>query len=188
MSQRFLAAIGGSAGVLEPLRAFFDHTPSDQLSYVILRHLAPTHQSQLKQILRKHSRLEIIEVDRDMPLEKNKIYLMPPDKYLVISNETFHLVERNAQGPNRAVDIFFQSMAWDHGAKSIAVVLSGAGTDGTAGAKYVKEAGGMVIAQHPSSCEYPSMPMHVIESGSADELAFPQDMPAIIRKHIKEHD
>lgn len=172
--------------MLTPLTAFFDHTPNDQVSYVILRHLSPTYQSQLKHILKKHSLLEIIEVDYDMPLEGNKIYLMPPNKYLVISNEIFHLVERNAKGPNKAVDVFLQSMAWEHGNKSIAIILSGAGSDGTKGAGYVKEAGGMVIAQVPASCEYPSMPAHVIESDNADIIALPEDMPDIIQKHIQQ--
>jgi len=185
MSERFIAAIGGSAGVLNPLKTFFDHTPSDQVSYVILRHLSPTHQSALKQILERHSKLEIIEVDHDMPLGKNKIYLLPPDKYMVIANETLHLVDRNTEGPNRAVDVFLQSMAWEHGDKSIAIILSGAGSDGAKGAQYVKEAGGMVIAQAPESCEYASMPSRVIESGNADTTALPEEMPSIIMKHIK---
>lgn len=185
MSDRFIAAIGGSAGVLEPLKTFFDHTPVDEISYVILRHLSPTHESVLKQILEKHSRLEIIEVDHDMPLDRNKIYLLPPDKYMVIANEILHLVERNDQRPNRAIDVFMQSMAWEHGEKSIAVILSGAGSDGSKGAQYVKEANGFVIAQYPVSCEYPSMPLHVIQSGSADVIALPEDMASIIQKHIK---
>lgn len=184
LSERYVAAIGGSAGLLEPLKTFFDHTPIDSVSYVILRHLARDYQSALKQILSRHSKLEIVEVDKDMPLEKNKIYLLPSDKYMIIANEKFHLVDRNETGPNRAIDIFLQSMAWDMKDHAIAVILSGAGSDGARGAQFVKEAGGMVIAQEPSSCEHASMPSKVIESGNADHTVFPHQMPGIILKHV----
>ena len=72
MSERYIAAIGGSAGALEPLKSFFDHTPNDNVSYVILRHLPPSYQSLLKDILSKHSLLEIIEVVDEMRLEKKQ--------------------------------------------------------------------------------------------------------------------
>lgn len=172
--------------MLEPLKTFFDHTPNDRISYVILRHLSRTHQSMLKEILQKHSKLEIIEVQHEMPLEKNKIYLLPSDKYMIISNETFHLVNRNETGPNRAIDVFMQSMAWDMKDHSIAVILSGAGTDGARGAQFVKEAGGMVIAQSPSSCEHSSMPSAVIGNGDADHTLLPHQMPEIIMKHVQQ--
>lgn len=172
--------------MLEPLKTFFDHTPNDRVSYVILRHLSPNYQSMLKQILSKHSKLEIVEVEHDMPLEKNKVYLLPSDKYMIISNEKFHLVDRNETGPNRAIDVFLQSMAGDMKDHSIAVILSGAGTDGARGAQFVKEAGGMVIAQEPSSCEYASMPAKVIENGDADHTVLPHEMPKIIVKHVEQ--
>lgn len=58
-----------------------------------------------------------------MPMEKNKVYLLPSDMCMVISNNTFHLVDRNTEGLNRAVDVFLQSMVWDHADKSIAIIL-----------------------------------------------------------------
>ena len=186
MSARYVVALGGSAGVLDPLKKFFDHTPNDSVSYVILRHLSPTHHSMLKQILSKHSKLDIIEAQDEMALETNKVYLLPADKYLVISNEVFHFVDRNTTGPNRAIDVFLQSLAWDSKDHSIAVIFSGAGTDGAAGARYVKEAGGLVIAQEPSSCEHASMPLKVIETGSAHHTVLPQQMPEIILRHVQQ--
>jgi two-component system CheB/CheR fusion protein len=182
--ERYIAAIGGSAGVLEPLKIFFDHTPVDQVSYVVLRHLDPSYQSALKQILTRHSRLEIVEATNEMKLEPNKIYLLPSNKYMLLSNNVFYMIDRT-EGPNRAVDIFLKSMAWDMGNRGIAVILSGAGMDGTKGAKYVKEAGGMVIAQTPSSCEHPSMPRNVIESGNADHTLHPSQMPAVIQDYVQ---
>jgi two-component system, chemotaxis family, CheB/CheR fusion protein len=186
MNALFVVAVGGSAGVLEPLKEFFDHTPNDSVSYVILRHLSPSYHSMLKQILTRHSRLEIIEVEHEMALEKNKVYLLPSDRYLVLSNKMFQFVARNKTGPNRAIDVFLQSMAWDLKQRSIAVILSGAGTDGAVGARHVKEAGGLVIAQEPSSCEHASMPLKVIRAGSADHTVLPQQMPEIILRHVQQ--
>lgn len=169
---------------MEPLKTFFDHTPNDQVSYIILRHLPPAHQSALKQILTRHSRLEVIEAADGMRLEINKVYLPPSHKYLVIEHDIFHLVDRPETGPNRAVDVFMQSLAWGYGTHAIGVILSGAGNDGVKGTKYIKEAGGMTIAQEPSSCEHASMPDNAIRAGNIDYTALPHNMPGIILRHV----
>jgi len=186
LKKRYITAIGGSAGALDPLKIFFDHTPNDQVTYVVVRHLSPTYKSVLKKILDKHSRLEIIEVEDGMLLENNKVYLPPSDKYMVLEQGVFHLLERQ-EGPNRAIDTFMKSVAWNIGDRSIAVILSGAGSDGVKGAEFVKNAGGLVIAQLPESCEHASMPAHAIKSGNVDYVVLPSQMPRIILDHVQSH-
>ena len=87
--------------------------------------------------------------------------------------------------PNWAINIFFESLANYKKDKTIAVVLSGSGTDGSLGAAAIKQAGGMVIAQDPASCDHSSMPLNVINKGLADFVLLPGEMPAVIQEYIE---
>lgn len=109
-TEHYIVAIGGSAGSLEPLIAFFDHTPLDSAAYIILRHLPKDSQSQLKLLLDRHSQLSIIEVAGSTPVEANNVYIAPSYKHLIIEDQRLHLVERPT-GPNRSIDLFFHSLA-----------------------------------------------------------------------------
>lgn len=105
-----------------------------------------------------------------MTIKAGKLYLRPRD----IKNLY----------PNWSINVFFESLALDRGNKGIAVVLSGAGSDGTHGITYIKNAGGMVIAQNPESCEYNSMPNNAIRTGLVDYILLPYQMPEIILNYV----
>jgi two-component system, chemotaxis family, CheB/CheR fusion protein len=184
----YIIAIGSSAGGLTPLKAFFDYTPSDQVSYVLLSHIAINYKSELKEILKRHSSINIQEVVDQMPIEKNTIYLLPSNKMMVMEDGRFFLMARGQAPlyPNWAINIFMQSMAADRKDKCIAVILSGSGSDGTTGASAIKNAGGMVIAQDPDSCEHPSMPESAIHAGIVDHILLPEQMPSVIHDYITE--
>jgi two-component system CheB/CheR fusion protein len=185
-SNKFIVAIGSSAGGLKPILTFFDSTPNDHATYIIVRHLQPDFKSLMADILKKHSKLEIHEAKNGILVEQDKIYLQPSDMYMTIVGNHLYLQPRNnfPSYPNISVDIFLQSLAEAKGDEGIAVILSGRGSDGTKGASLVKQAGGMVIVQEPNSCEYNSMPLSVINSGSVDYQLLPEEMPNTILNHI----
>jgi two-component system CheB/CheR fusion protein len=186
LTPHYIVAIGGSAGSLEALTVFFDHTPIDHVSYVIVRHLPEDYHSQLKAILKQHSKLRLVNVTSPTKLQNNTVYIGPNDKDLIVENNVLQLVEKNAKGPNLCVDRFFKSLSSQPiGKRVIAVVLSGSGSDGTAGIRFIKEAGGTVIAQDPLSCTFKYMPQHAIESGYVDHIAAPAQIPTIIHQYIK---
>jgi two-component system CheB/CheR fusion protein len=186
MGAKFVVAIGSSAGGLSPLTSYFDFTPHDQATYVILRHLPLDYKSQLQEILDRHSKLTICEATHGMPIKKDTIYMSPSDMYLTIKDDHLFLQSRTGTKlyPNWSIDIFLKSLAEAKGKFSIAVILSGAGTDGTIGAGLIKEAGGMVVAQNIASCQHSSMPRHAIESGDVDHELLPLEMPGVILQHI----
>jgi two-component system CheB/CheR fusion protein len=187
LTQQFIIAIGGSAGSVEALKDLFDHTPCDHASYIIIRHLPKAYKSQLKSVLRDHSQLRIVDVAGPVPVENNTIYIAPSEKTLVMNDGTLHLVPREVAAGNRAVDVFFESLAGQAiGERAIAVVLSGGGFDGTEGARFIKEAGGVVIVQDPDSCILRFMPLNVIESGCADFIGTPSEIPAIISDYVQQ--
>ena len=183
-ANHFIIAIGGSAGAVEALMEFFDQTTAGQASYIIIRHMPENYLSQLKDILKHHTSLSIVNVDRIMSMKINTVFIGPSDRDLVIQGGRLRLVKKKTAGAHHPVDLFFQSLAdCAIDKKAIAVVLSGIGSDGTKGVRYIKNAGGMVIAQTPASCRYDQMPQYAIDSGFVDYIETPSNMPGIIRAY-----
>lgn len=186
MSNKFIVAIGSSAGGLAPMTSYFDFAPHDQATYIILRHLPIDYKSQLQQILERHSKLTIIEATNDVLVEKDTVYMPPSSMYMTIKNDRLYLSPRIKESgyPNWSIDVFLESLAKAKGKFGIAIILSGAGTDGSKGVTFIKEAGGMVVAQNIASCEHSSMPRHAISTGNVDYELIAADMPPVILQHI----
>ena len=136
-------------------------------------HLEPNYTSELAEILGRKTQMPVQQVNRKVPLEPNKIYVIPPNRRLLITDHeiaTFSFDE--PRGKRSPIDQFFRSLADQHG-DGFAVVLTGAGSDGTVGAKAIKEAGGLILVQDPNEAEYPSMPRSAIATGVADVVCCP---------------
>ncbi|MEO7292945.1 MAG: chemotaxis protein CheB, partial [Ginsengibacter sp.] len=182
-----IIAIGASAGGLEELNLFFDCTPIDSVSYIIVQHLSPDFRSRMVEIIARHSKLEVKEAGNNMPVESNKIYVIPHDKFMTVSGNRFCLTNKDKmKGPHLTINTFFNSMAADYGKKAIGVILSGMGSDGSEGIKTIKNAGGMVIARNPETSEFPSMPSHAIKTGVVDFILDPELMPDAIEDYVKQ--
>lgn len=187
-SDHFIIAIGASAGGLEAIHEFFDNMPSNgHLSFVIIQHLSPDYKSLLVELVAKHTNMKVVEAKQDMLVEGNCVYVIPNDKLLTIKDERLQLTEKNFEkAPNTAIDTFLKSLAEDQGAKAIAVILSGTGTDGTKGIAAIQHGGGMVLVQDPISAKFDGMPNSAISSGYVDYILAPELMPEEIFNYIKE--
>lgn len=180
-----IIAIGASAGGLEELNTFFDHTPLDGIAYVIVQHLSPDFKSHIVELLSKHSKLLVKEAENKMLVKTNVVYLIPNNKYLTIKSGYLFLTAKDkGKGPNLTVNTFFNSLAADCGKKAIGVILSGLGSDGTEGILAIKDAGGMAIARNPETSSFSSMPFNAITTGVIDYVLEPQDMPQAIEDYI----
>ncbi|MCO5948047.1 chemotaxis protein CheB [Mucilaginibacter flavidus] len=181
-----IIAIGASAGGMEEINSFFDHTPLDGVSYVIVQHLSSDFKSRMVELLAKHSKLVVEEAKNGMQVKSNQVYLIPSDKFMTISDDTLYLTgKEKSPGPHLTINTFFNSLAADCGTKAIAVVLSGLGSDGTQGIKAIKKAGGMVIARNPETAEFASMPSNAIATGMVDFILEPELMPGTIEDYVK---
>ena len=131
-----IVGIGASAGGLEALEFFFSHVPAEcNMAFVVIQHLDPTHKSIMSSLLKKYTAMEIAEISDGMRVEKNKVYLAPPDHNIAIIEDTLHhITPEKIHGMNLPIDYFFRSLAQDRGERSIGVILSGTGSDGTHGA------------------------------------------------------
>jgi two-component system CheB/CheR fusion protein len=185
MEKKYLIALGASAGGVHALTEFFDNTLPDSVSYVITTHLYPHQRSMLTEIIQRHSSMEVFEVENEMEIQPNIVYVMPEDKVMSILDGKLILTKRDLSiKVNMAIDIFFNSLAKDTIFKKIAVILSGMGVDGTKGVKMIADAGGYVIAQSPVSAGEDSMPVSVIQAGYVNEILHPKQMPQAIINYV----
>jgi two-component system CheB/CheR fusion protein len=184
--QQYVVGIGASAGGLEAITEFFDHLPEDtQASFVIVQHLSPDHKSLMGELLAKHTAMTVSLAGEGMLLRPNCVYLIPNRNTMTIRQGKLRLSDKiPSNQPNLAVDIFFTSLAQDKGPKAIGVILSGTGSDGTKGIEAIKEEGGLVLVQDPSSAKFDGMPNSAIASGLADAVLPPNAMPECIAQHL----
>ncbi|MFA5214459.1 chemotaxis protein CheB [Sulfuricurvum sp.] len=176
-----IVAIGASAGGLAAFEAFFSSMRSDvatDIAFVLIQHLSPDHKSLLTDIIRHYTQMEVFEVEDGMRVVANCVYVIPPNREMAIHGGYLQLFEPSApHGQRLPIDFFFQSLAQDQHERSIAIVLSGTGSDGTKGIAAIKSEGGIVLAQELDSAEYDGMPHSAIETGLVDYILTPDQMP-----------
>ncbi|MEZ4525112.1 MAG: chemotaxis protein CheB [Desulfobacterales bacterium] len=176
-----IVGIGASAGGLAAFEAFFSAMPADTdpgMAFVLVQHLAPDHKSILTNLIRQYTRMKVFEVEDGMDVQPNCAYIIPPNRDMAFLNGRLQLLEPSApRGHRMPIDFFFRSLAHDQRDRSICIVLSGTGSDGTLGLRAVKGEGGMVMAQTPESAEYDGMPRSAIATGLVDYELAPAEMP-----------
>jgi two-component system CheB/CheR fusion protein len=177
-----IVGVGGSAGGFEAASEFLQHLPAKNgMAFVIVQHLDPHHTSKLAALLGRVTHMPVMEVERTTTPEPNTVYVQPPNKCLVCKNGTLVLIRRTKQ-LNVAIDQFFESLAEEHGSRAIGVVLSGTGTDGTAGLRAIKAAGGLTFAQDPLTAKFDPMPRSAIRAGFVDAVLAPRELAKEIHR------
>ncbi len=167
-----IVGIGASAGGLAAFEAFFSSIPANTepgMAFVLVQHLAPDHKSLLTEIIQRHTSMPVFEVEDGMIVQPNCIYIIQPNCNMALQNGTLQLLDISKTDRLRLpIDFFFRSLAQDQHERAIGVILSGAGSDGTQGARVIKGECGMVMAQSPESIEFDSMPSSAIATGLVD--------------------
>jgi two-component system CheB/CheR fusion protein len=162
---KHLVVIGASAGGIEALSALVAAMPSEfPAPIVIAQHISPHRVSSLAEILARRAPLPVRTVNSHEPLEPGVIFVVPPDRDVVITDNGVRVHQEDGTGPRPSVDLLFRSAAEAFGEGLIAVILSGSGSDGAAGAREVKATGGTVIVQNPDSASFPGMPLSLAPS------------------------
>jgi len=173
-----IVVIGASAGGLQAFESFLTDLPRE-FSFAIIyqQHFSTTHKSLLPELL--HNRrpdLEFEEIAEGSLLQSGHVYLHPPDKMIHVERGTIHITSADDRHRKLPIDELLISLAENEENEIIAVILSGAGTDGARGVRAVKSAGGIVLAQDPATAEYSSMPQAAINTGQVDAVLPPSDM------------
>ncbi len=182
-----VVGIGASAGGLAAFRKFFSNMPADSgLAFVLIPHLDPSHESLMVDLLARSTAMAVVEAEEDTPVEADRVYILPPNKYMTISGGKLHLtgpVERG--GLQTSIDLFLRSLAEDRQEQAIGIVLSGTGAHGTLGLKAIKANGGMAMVQDPGTAEYDSMPRSAIATGQSDYILPPEQMPQALMRYVQ---
>ncbi|HEA19487.1 MAG TPA: chemotaxis protein CheR [Pricia antarctica] len=183
----YVVAIAASAGGLDAINDFFENVPLDtNLSFVLIQHLSPDYKSMMPELLTKHTKLNVSKVINETVVKPNCVYTIPADKNITISGGKLFLQDRGKPKTlNLPANIFLKSLASDQKERSVAVILSGTGSDGTLGIESIKEQGGMVIAQDPQTAAFDSMPKSIIATGLTDFILPPSEMPNTIVNYVK---
>lgn len=168
-----IVGIGASAGGLEALEQFFAKMNTDSgMAFVVIQHLDPTHKGMMPELLQHFTDMEVIQAKDGLKAKPDCVYVIPPNKSMSVLNGTLHLFSPiESRGLRLPVDYFFHSLAEDYQEKSIGIILSGMGADGSAGVRAIKEKGGVVLVQDPETAKYSGMPHSAVEAAVADIVA-----------------
>jgi two-component system, chemotaxis family, CheB/CheR fusion protein len=163
-----VAAIGASAGGLEALTALVARLAPAELAFIVLQHLAPSHESLLTEILRRDALIPVVTATDGVHVAAGTIYVAPPGFDVILDDGALRLRPPLDELPRRSIDRLFRSLASDLGELAIGVVLSGVGNDGTLGLRAIKLAGGITLAQDPSTAGQAGMPQSALDAGYID--------------------
>ncbi|WP_187430396.1 Protein-glutamate methylesterase/protein-glutamine glutaminase [Roseobacter fucihabitans] len=180
-----IIGIGSSAGGLEAIRELVATLPTDlQVAYVVVQHMSPHHKSLMTELVARQTSLAVRDVKDGCRPEPNVIYVTPPKTDVVYDAGKLCLVDPSHEvaTPKPSVDRFLSSLADEHGEKSMAIILSGTGTDGAYGVQAIREAGGITIAQDTESAKYDGMPMAAMQTGCVDLVLRPFEIGTHLQK------
>ncbi len=184
-----LVAIGASAGGLNAIeRVFARMPPGLDAAFVLIQHLSPHHRSYMDDIMRRRTLLTVIVAEDGMKPRPDSLYLLPPGHEMAYADGALRLraVTNDDAGHGRLpIDTFFRSLAKADDVAPILVVLSGTGSDGTAGIVAAKQADAFVIAQDESSAQFSGMPHSAVETGLVDEVCPPEEVGAVIAARLQ---
>jgi two-component system chemotaxis response regulator CheB len=182
-------AIVASAGGVTAISRVLEELPVDlEAAVIVVMHLLPEHRSVLSQLLGRKTAMHVKTAENGDEIAAGRVYVAPPDVHLILdsggrlrldTSPPVHYVRPSA-------DVLLGSLAGACGGNCMAVVLTGTGTDGAAGAKAVKLAGGHVLVQDPDSSEHGGMPRAAIAAGAADSVISLGEVATAIVAYVSE--
>jgi two-component system, chemotaxis family, CheB/CheR fusion protein len=173
-----VVAIGASKGGIEAYVELFRNLPTDTgMSFIVLPHLSADHESDLTAILAAHCAMAVRKIAHGTRPEPNTVHVLPAGQQATIERGGFQLRQRpaNERAP-MPIDEFFRALASDQKNRAVAVILSGADSDGALGLKAVKGEGGIAIVQDPETAAAQDMPRAGILADHVDVILPPAEI------------
>jgi len=180
-----LVMIGGSAGSLQVILDLVKRLDGEfDFSIVLVVHRKAQSTSILPTLLQQFSILDVIEAEDKTEIMNNRIYIAPADYHLLFDDKKNISLDRSEKlhFSRPSIDISFGSASDVYGDRLLAVLLSGANSDGVDGLTYVKKNGGRVWIQNPETAEVDYMPRQAADKVRYDLLITPQNLPEFINQ------
>jgi len=169
-----VVGVGASAGGIVALQALFQALPAHPgLAFIVVLHLPSDAPSRLVDLIASWTPMSVQTAKAGVRPERNHVYVAAPGDLLMLEQGAFRTRPREGAQMHPGVDtidVFFESLATNCGPEAIAVILSGTGTDGAAGALRIRQEGGLVIVQDPATALFDGMPLAAISSTAADRV------------------
>ncbi|MEM7672405.1 MAG: CheR family methyltransferase [Verrucomicrobiota bacterium] len=179
---KLIVTLGASAGGLAALESFCKELPqSSDCAFVIVQHLSPDFKSLMSQLLAAYTHIPIKQVTSGMLIEKDNIYLIPAGRLMTIAHGAFHLRPRDQE--KMPINVFLESAAEAYGNRSVGIIFSGTGSDGTIGCRTIREKGGLVLAQNPQNAEFGSMPQSIVSQGLAHAVVDSDELWNLVKQY-----
>jgi two-component system chemotaxis response regulator CheB len=161
--------IGGSAGALEALKHVLAEAGDDiPAPLLVTIHTSEAGGNYIPKILSRVTKLPVSLADDGEYIVPGHIYIARAGRHLKLLDGRIELNRGPREHHTRpAVDVLFRSAARNYGERVIAVVLSGHGSDGMAGALAIRARGGRIIAQSPEEAIARMMPQRAIDAAGA---------------------
>ncbi|HEX5165102.1 MAG TPA: CheR family methyltransferase [Thermomicrobiales bacterium] len=160
-----IVVIGASAGGIDALSTLVTTIPANlPAPIVVAQHLDPRRPSRLNDLLSRRSTVPIRTVEDRAALEPGVVYLVPENSDVEIADHQVMVRRDGQRTPLPSIDLLFTTAAASYGENTIAVILTGTGTDGAAGARDVKASGGTIVVQNPETASFPGMPLSLAPS------------------------
>ena len=165
-----IIVIGASAGGVAALKTLVQGLPAHFLASVfVVLHIPAYKPSALPRLLCHAGPLPAIHPTDNVLIERERIYVAPPDRHLLVEVGQVRLSEGpKEKGTRPAIDPLFRSAANAYGPRVVGVILTGTLDDGTAGLLSVKRHGGIAIVQDPDEARFSDMPCSALASVAVD--------------------
>ncbi|WP_432740245.1 chemotaxis protein CheB [Methylobacter sp. G7] len=182
-----IVGLGASAGGLEAFEQFFRHAqPDSGMAFVLVSHLDPSHASILTEILQRITTMPVVEAQDQMHVMPNQVYVIPPNRDMTIFHGALQLsIPAMPHGQRMPIDAFLRSLAEDQAEKASGIIFSGTGTDGTLGLRAILGAGGITLAQEPTTAKFDGMPVSAIQAGYVSHILPVEKMPAMLSTGLR---
>jgi two-component system, chemotaxis family, protein-glutamate methylesterase/glutaminase len=171
--------IGASAGGIQALRVLLERLPATfEAPIVVVQHIPPDRPSALAELFGYRCVLPVVEADDKQPLRSGTIFFAPPDYHLLVEDrQTLALsIDEPVKFSRPSIDVLFESAAAAFDTQLLAILLTGASSDGSEGLVSVRRAGGKAWVQCPSEAAVPTMPESALALAGADAVLRLQDM------------
>lgn len=177
-----LVVVGGSAGSLPGIQEIFKVVPPDcGYAYVVIQHMSTEHKSHLDDLIGDLTKMPVTQLLDASELAPDQVYVCLPGQCPIFSEGVLHyLQDVNSHARHHSIDGFCCSLPTEVAASTTLVILSGTGQDGTEGAVHIKQAGGRVIIQDPTSATFSGMPLSVLDQDLADLVLAPDKIAEVI--------
>ncbi len=178
-------AVGASAGGVKALNRILPQFGHGFAAAVILvQHRNEDEGSFLVDAIAKNCRLRVKDVMDKEPVLPGIVYVAPAGYHLLVEKD--HHFALSVDDPvcysRPSIDVLFESAAQAYGHNLIAVILTGANSDGTRGMAAVKSNGGYTIAQDPDQAPAGFMPKSAIDAHVVDAVLPLEKIPLAVNR------